>query len=87
MILTSGCAGSVLGGGSRTAKLPLPACPPEQVQLKYGWSRPQTYPLPSGEALIVYMLESQDRESYLRWVDGWVQCARAARIVIEEANR
>ena len=83
--LTSGCA--ALGrGGSRSAALPIPACPPEEVDLSTGWLGPGFVPTNEGP-LHVFVMAVPDRAQFEAWVDGWVSCAKARGIVIEEANR
>lgn len=79
MILTatSGC-GSVLGPAGRTAKLPLPVCPPERVTVGTGF-------VPTGDG----GLRITEREWRIvnAWIDDWQDCAKKRGLVIEEANR
>lgn len=83
--LTSGCA--VTGhGGSRSAALPIPVCPPEQVEMQVGWLGPGFITTDAGP-LHVFVLSVTERLQYEAWVDGWKSCAKARGIVIEEANR
>ena len=83
--LTSGCA-AIGRGGSRSASLPLPACPPEEVELTLGWLGPGFIPTNEGP-LHAFAMAVQDRVRYEAWTDEWMSCAKARGIVIEEANR
>ena len=83
--LTSGCA--ALGrGGSRSAALPIPVCPPEEVELTLGWIGPGFIPTNEGP-LHVFAMAVVDRAQLEAWVNEWMSCAKARGIVIEEANR
>ena len=83
--LTSGCA--ALGrGGSRSAALPIPVCPPEEVELSTGWLGPGFISTNEGP-LHVFVMAVQDRVQFEAWVNEWMSCAKARGIVIEEANR
>ena len=83
-----GCG--VLGttsGGSRTAKLALPACPPDQVTLEHGWLGPHVATRADGKTVVLFAMTTDDRQDFERWTDQWRRCAFERGIVIEEANR
>ena len=84
----SGCGAlATTSSGSRDAKLVLPACPPDQMTLEFGWIGPRPASLPDGRALQVFAMTSDDVDTLNRWMDGWRRCAHGRGIVIEEANR
>ena len=74
-------------GGSRTAKLAFPACPPDQVTLELGWIGPHTGTNAAGRAFQIFGMTSDDRLAFELWTDKWRRCAFERGIVIEEANR
>jgi hypothetical protein len=85
----SGCAslGAISSGNSRDAKLLLPACPPDQVTLEFGWLGPRPATAADGRVLQIFGMTSDDRLSFELWTDRWRRCAFERGIVIEEANR
>ena len=84
----SGCGVlATTSSGSRDAKLALPACPPDQVTLEYGWAGPRSASLPDGRVLQIFAMASDDVDTLNRWMDGWRRCAWERGVVIEEANK
>ena len=98
-LLFSACA-SLPG---RTARLPLPECPPETVSLQAGWlgqigGEPFRIPLKSqpglpadgrqaGVELLMWGMLAEDRVALERWIVDWQTCAKARGAVIEEVNK
>ena len=74
-------------GGSRDAKLALPACPPDQVTLEFGWIGPKAGAGADGRVHQIFGITSDDRLVYESWVDKWRRCAWERGVVIEEANK
>ena len=79
ILLSTGCASLPAGTGNpRSAKLPVPPCPPVTLTLEHGWGRiDSTY----------YTLSAMDRATLDAWVRDWQTCATQRGAVIEEANR
>ena len=84
----SGCGVlATTSSGSRDATLALPACPPDQVTLEFGWVGPRPASLPDGRVLQIFAMASDDVDTLNRWMDGWRRCAWQRGVVIEEANK
>ena len=78
ILLSTGCASLQGTGNPRSAKLPVPPCPPVTLTLEDGWGRiNSTY----------YTLSAMDRAALDAWVRDWQTCATQRGAVIEEANR
>ncbi len=92
-VALSGCAMQ-----ARTEKLPLPACPPEFVELARGWIGDEAQdfkrPIPwdihkkdgTVDKLRVWMMTVDDRRALELWVVKLITCAKARGAVIESYN-
>ncbi len=93
-VVLSGCATVPKG-----EKLPLPACPPEFVELARGWigDEAQNFraPIPweihhkdgRVDKLRIWAMTVEDRHALEIWVVKLLTCAKARGGVIEEFNR
>ena len=80
-------------------KLPLPACPPEFVELARGWIGDEAQhfkaPIPweihhkdgKVDKLRVWAMTVEDRRALELWVVKLLTCAKARGVVINEANK
>lgn len=81
-LLIFGCAGI-----PKRMQLPVPPCPQEQVDLRWGWLETELR-VESRELRVKgWGMTKEDRETYERWVQDWKTCARARGAAIGEANK